>query len=53
MGFRDFRVRYLDGRAKLQLKAEQMPMALARRAEILTCLAPHYTEILLDLEARP
>ena len=53
MGFRDFRVRYLDGRAKLQLKAEQMPMALARWAEILTCLAPHYTEILLDLEARP
>ena len=52
MGFTDFRVRWAAGTAKLQLRAEQMPMALARRAEILAALREDYSAVLLDLEAR-
>lgn len=52
LGFSDFRVRYLDGRAKLQVPPEQMALALGKRQEILAALKPDYTEILLDLEAR-
>ena len=52
LGFRDFRVRYLDGRAKLQVTAAQMGLALEKRRELLQALQPEYTEVLLDLEAR-
>lgn len=53
LGFRDFRVRYLDGRAKLQLPLSQLPLAVEKRQEILALLKPHYKEVLLDLEVRP
>lgn len=52
MGFTDFRVRVMDGRARLQLPAGQMQEALARREPILTALRPFFAEVLLDLEAR-
>ncbi len=52
LGFRDFRVRYLEGRAKLQVTAGQMALALEKRREILEALQPDYTEVLLDLEER-
>ena len=52
LGFRDFRVRYLDGRAKLQVTAAQMGLALEKRRELLQALQPEYTEVLLDLEER-
>lgn len=52
LGFRDFRVRYLEGRAKLQVTAGQMALALEKRQEILKALKPDYTEVLLDLEER-
>ncbi len=53
LGFRDFRVRWLDGRARLQLREEQFPLALENRARLLEALRPYYSEILLDLEVRP
>ena len=53
LGFRDFRVRWLDGRARLQLREEQLPLALENRARLLEALRPYYSEILLDLEVRP
>lgn len=53
LGFTDFRVRYLDGRAKLQLPAGQMALALEKRDELLAALKPDYSEVLLDLEGRP
>lgn len=52
LGFRDFRVRYLDGRARLQVTAGQMALVLEKRQEILTALGPDYREVLLDLEER-
>ena len=52
LGFRNFRVRYLDGRAKIQVTEEQMALALEKRQEILAALRSDYTEILLDLEVR-
>ena len=53
MGFRDFRVRWLNGGAKLQFTREQLSLALEKRQEILEALRPHYTAVLLDLEGRP
>ena len=52
LGFRDFRVRYLDGRAKLQVTAAQMGLALEKRRELLQALQPEYTEVRVDLEER-
>ena len=52
LGFRDFRVRYLEGRAKLQGTAGQMGLARGQRREILEALQPDYTEVLLDREER-
>ena len=52
LGFRDFRVRYLAGQAKLQLPAHQLPLLLERRQEVLAELSKHYSGVLLDLEVR-
>ena len=52
LGFTDFRVRWLDGRAKLQLPEDQLPRLLEHRAEVLSALKQWYGEVLLDLEVR-
>ena len=52
LGFRDFRVRLLDGCARIQVPAEQLPLALARRRELTAELGQYYGGVLLDLEAR-
>ena len=51
-GFTDFRVRYYRGAARLQLRAEQMPLLLEKREEVLRELKKTYPAVLLDLEAR-
>lgn len=54
MGFSDFRVRILSASAaKLQFPADQMETVLARRSEILAVLTEDFTDVLLDLKARP
>lgn len=53
LGFSDFRIRFLDGAARIQLKAEQLPRALERRTDILDILLPLYRAVMLDLEVRP
>ena len=53
LGFSDFRIRFLDGPARIQLKAEQLPRALERRTDILDILLPLYRAVMLDLEVRP
>lgn len=50
MGFTDLRVRVLGKCARLQLKADQMPTALAMRKEILEKIC--FDEVLLDLKER-
>lgn len=52
LGFRDFRVRLLGDSAKLQVRAEQFPLLLEKRQDILEGLQPLYPHILLDLEVR-
>lgn len=52
LGLRDFRVRLLNGCARIQVPAEQLPQVLARRAEIYSELKQYYSGVLLDLEAR-
>ena len=52
LGFTDFRVRALGEDAKLQLRPEQLPLALEKRAEILDFLKQDYRSVLLDLEVR-
>lgn len=52
LGFTDFRVRLLGGCARVQVPAEQLPLALERRREITSELKRHYGGVLLDLEAR-
>lgn len=52
LGFFDFRLRYLDGAAKLQLTPGQMARAVSLREEILRRLTPDYTDVFLDLTPR-
>ena len=52
LGFVDFRVRLMGESAKLQVRAQQLPLLMEKRTEILTGLKPLYANILLDLEVR-
>lgn len=50
MGFTDFRVRVLNGCARIQLRAEQMQRAILLRERILREIA--FEQVLIDLNAR-
>lgn len=52
LGFRDFRLRLTAEGCKLQVTAEQFPLAQDRRADVLDVLAPLFSEITLDLRPR-
>ena len=52
LGFRDFRVRSMGDMAKIQIREEDLELAMTRRKEILNELKKHYTGVLLDLEVR-
>lgn len=52
LGFTDFRVRLLDGCARIQFTEEQLPRALALRTDLLRALKSVFPAVLLDLEAR-
>lgn len=49
MGFKDFRIRYMDGAARIQLTEEDLLKALNCREEIIQRLSPFYNSVLLDL----
>lgn len=51
-GFADFRVRWLSGFARLQVRKEQIPLLLAKQEEIRAELGKYYSGVLLDLEVR-
>lgn len=53
LGFRDFRIRLLGTAAKLQVREGQMEQVFAQRARIQEALREDFSDILLDLEARP
>lgn len=52
LGFTDFRVRWQNGHARLQLPEDQLYLLLEKREEILTHLKKYYKSIVLDLEVR-
>ena len=52
MGFRDFRVRVLGDAGKIQLRPEEMLMAVEKRDSIVRELEPYFNEICLDLKGR-
>ena len=52
LGFRDFRVRLYHGAARIQVKPEQMELAIVKQREILEQMKPLFAEILLDMEGR-
>ena len=53
LGIRDFRVRLLDGNAKLQVTEQDLETVLRHRKKIVTELKKHYKSVWLDLEVRP
>ena len=52
LGLSDLRVRWMDGAARIQVPASQMPLVLSQRETILSELGRSYRAVLLDLEAR-
>lgn len=52
LGFSDFRVRLLDGAARLQLRQSQLDLLMEKRSEVLSELQKYYPAVLLDLEVR-
>ena len=52
LGFTDFRVRFCEGHARIQLPEAQWEMLVKHRAEILRELKKYYVTVSLDLEVR-
>lgn len=52
LGFSGFRIRLMDGCARLEMPEAQFPLLLARREAVLERLKKDYSRVLLDLEAR-
>ncbi len=52
MGFTDFRARILGDTAKLQLPAQQIPIAAQKHTELVEALSPWFNDVLLDLKPR-
>ena len=52
LGFSDFRVRLLDGCARIQVWPEQLALVLEQREKILQKLKQYYRAVVLDLEVR-
>jgi len=52
LGFTDFRIRYLDGHARLQVPEDQLEAVLLNRTQIIGELKKYYKSVMLDLETR-
>lgn len=52
MGFSDFRIRYYEGSARIQVPESQIELLVSKRKEILQALKPLYKAVLMDLEVR-
>lgn len=52
MGFSDFRIRYRNGSALIQIKKDDFDMLLSRRDSIYNELSQYYNGVFLDLKAR-
>lgn len=52
LGFRDFRVRLDHGKARIQVRTEDLTLVLENRQKILDTLGKFYDGVVLDLEVR-
>lgn len=52
LGFKNFRVRYLDGAAKLELSAKDFDLIFNIRNEVESALSKYYDSVYLDLKER-
>ena len=52
LGFSDFRIRMMDGNAKIQVKKEQMNLITLHREDIYEELMKYYKGVYLDMKAR-
>ena len=52
LGFKNFRIRLFNGCARIQLRAADMPKAVAQANEINQKLKKYYASVMLDMEAR-
>lgn len=52
LGFSDFRIRYSNGDARLELTDGDMVKLMNKRDRVLAALEPYYNNILLDLKGR-
>lgn len=52
LGFKDFRIRYQNGDANLQISEKDMSALLKNRETILKALQKYYNNVLLDLKGR-
>ena len=52
LGFSGFRVRLMDGYARLEMPEDQLPALLAQREAVVRELKKDYKKVLLDLEVR-
>lgn len=52
LGFSDFRIRFHDGDAKLQINENDFERLVKNKNLVLDVLAPYYNNILLDLKGR-
>jgi uncharacterized protein len=52
LGFSDFRIRYLDGAAKLQIPEGQFKLLADKRKKVLDAVSPYFDHVLLDLTPR-
>lgn len=52
LGFTEFRVRYFDGAARIQIPSEQFKAAADKRQKIVDALSPYFHGVMLDLIPR-
>ncbi|SHH94294.1 uncharacterized protein SAMN02745823_01567 [Sporobacter termitidis DSM 10068] len=52
LGFSDFRIRYLDGSAKIQIPESQFKMIVDKRKKIIDAVSPYFEHVLVDLMPR-
>ncbi len=52
IGFKNFRLRYLDGAAKLELGEKEFELLYKNRERVTTILSPYYENVYIDLRER-
>jgi len=52
LGFSDFRVRYMDGNAKIQITDSQFRNIIEKRKKVVDALSPYFKDIFVDMVPR-